>query len=48
MILNACIKNNKMVDEKICKECKEKCRHAGSPTTEDRLNYGMSKHVNGE
>lgn len=38
MILNACVKNSKMIDEKICKECKDKnCRHAGAPTTKERL-----------
>jgi hypothetical protein len=38
MILNACIKRNKMVDEKICRHCKEEnCRHAGELTTQERL-----------
>jgi len=37
MILNVCIKNNTMVDENICKSCKENCRHAGQPNTKDML-----------
>lgn len=38
MILNACVRDNKMVDENICKNCKDgNCRHAGQPTTAERL-----------
>jgi len=38
MILNACVKNNKMIDENICKNCKDAdCRHAGELTTKERL-----------
>lgn len=36
-ILNACVKQNELVEETICKECKEECSHAGEPTTEERL-----------
>ena len=39
MIMNACVKNNKMVDENVCKNCIDKnCRHAGEPTTKERMN----------
>ncbi|SDF62509.1 hypothetical protein SPACI_040310 [Sporomusa acidovorans DSM 3132] len=52
MILNACVKNHKMVDENICKNCKdENCRHAGEPTTKERLDiytYGTAEYWNGE
>lgn len=38
MILNPCARDNKMVDEKICKDCREKnCNYAGSPTTAERI-----------
>lgn len=38
MILNACVKAKTMVDETICKSCKDRyCRHAGEPTTHERL-----------
>lgn len=52
MILNVCLKNNTMVDENICKDCKDKnCRHAGEPTTRERLDmgtYGTMEYWNGE
>ena len=52
MILNACVRDNKMVDEKICKICTHKpCRHAGQPTTAERLDmgtYGTADYWNGE
>ena len=38
MILNACVKDNRMVDESICKNCTDKqCSHAGEPTTAERI-----------
>ena len=38
MIMNACVKKNEMVDENICKECKDTdCRHAGEKTVKERL-----------
>lgn len=37
MILNPCVKNNKMVDENTCKTCKETCRYAGQPITSERI-----------
>ena len=38
MIMNACVKNDSLIDENICKNCKDKnCRHAGYPTTKERL-----------
>lgn len=41
MIVNACVKENKMVDENVCKKCMNKnCRHAGQPTTAERLDMG--------
>ena len=52
MILNACTLQHKMVDEKICKECQVKtCRHAGEPTTKERLDmatYGTKAYWDGE
>ena len=52
MILNACVRDNKMVDENVCKNCQDKdCRHAGEPTTRERLDmytYGTSDYWNGE
>ena len=52
MILNACLKNKTMIDENICKNCAYKyCRHAGEPTTQERLDkytYGTSEYWNGE
>jgi hypothetical protein len=52
MILNACVKNNKMVDEKICKNCNDKnCRHAGELTTAEKLDmsiYGTREYWEGE
>ena len=52
MILNACVRDNKMVDEKICKDCTNKnCRHAGQPTTAERLDmatYGTREYWEGE
>jgi len=52
MIVNACVKRNTMVDENICKNCKDKnCRHAGEPTTKERLDmstYGTAEYWNGE
>ena len=52
MILNACIKNNTMVDENVCKQCKDKnCSHAGEPTTSERLDpytYGTVNYWAGE
>jgi hypothetical protein len=42
MILNACVRDNKMVDENICKFCTDKnCRHAGKPTTAERLDGNL-------
>lgn len=38
MILNACVRDRKMVDENICKNCFDKeCSHAGELTTAERL-----------
>lgn len=37
MILNPCVKNNKMVDENTCKACKETCSYAGQPITSERI-----------
>ena len=38
MIVNACLKENKMVDENICKSCTHaNCIRAGEPTTKERL-----------
>ena len=51
MILNACIYSHKMVDEKICKTCQLNCRHAGEPTTAERLDaatYGTAEYWAGE
>jgi len=52
MILNACARSNKMVDENVCKSCENKgCRHAGEPTTKERLDiytYGTAKYWDGE
>ena len=52
MIVNACVKQNKMIDERICKNCTDKtCRHAGEPTTAERLDqytYGTAEYWNGE
>ena len=42
MILNACTRDDKMVDENICKVCIDKnCRHAGKPTTAERLDGNL-------
>ena len=39
MILNACIMHGQMIDENVCKNCTlVECRHAGEPTTKERLN----------
>ena len=44
MILNACVKQNEMVDEKICKTCSDKvCGHAGELTTKERLKKGKNQ-----
>ena len=52
MILNACVRDDKMVDENICKFCTDKnCRHAGQPTTKERLDmatYGTREYWEGE
>lgn len=52
MIVNACAKNGKMVDENICKNCNvETCRHAGEPTTKEKLDmgtYGTARYWGGE
>ena len=52
MILNACVRDKKMVDENVCKECSyKKCRHAGEPTTAERLDvytYGTREYWEGE
>lgn len=52
MIVNTCLKDNCMVDEKICKCCTHKlCRHAGQPTTAERLDiytYGTKEYWDGE
>lgn len=53
MILNACVKQNKMVDENICKTCQlaGECRHKGEPTTKERLDmatYGTREYWDGE
>ena len=52
MILNACTLNKTMVDEKVCKECKNCfCRHAGEPTTAEKLDagtYGTRAYWEGE
>jgi len=38
MILNTCVKNNKMEDENVCKACTDKsCNHAGELTTRERI-----------
>jgi len=38
MILNACVKNKTMIDENVCKNCKDiGCRHAGKLTTKERI-----------
>lgn len=38
MILNVCVRDNKMVSEQVCKECTYcHCRHTGEPTTRERL-----------
>jgi len=38
MILNACVKNDIMIDENICKNCKYiSCNHAGELTTKERI-----------
>ena len=42
MILNACVRDDKMVDENICKFCTDRnCRHAGKPTTAERLDGNL-------
>ena len=53
MILNACVKQDKMIDEQVCKECKleTNCRHKGEPTTAERLDiatYGTREYWEGE
>ncbi len=52
MILNACVRQKTMIDEKVCKNCKDKnCRHAGEPTTKERLDMysnGTNDYRNGE
>lgn len=52
MILNICLRYHDMVDENICKDCKDKnCRYAGEPTTRERLDmatYGTREYWNGE
>lgn len=51
MILNACVKFGKMVDENKCKECMLTCRHAGEPTTKEKLDkstYGTAEYWNNE
>ena len=52
MILNACMKIQRMVDENTCKACEDKdCRHAGEPTTKDKLDmatYGTTEYWAGE
>lgn len=52
MILNVCIEDNKMVDEKVCKNCHSKnCRYAGEPTTKEKLDistYGTADYWDGE
>lgn len=43
MILNVCLKDNKMVDENKCNNCFDRnCKHAGENTTKERLeNYDL-------
>lgn len=52
MIVNACVKSGKMVDENICRDCEvSTCRHAGELITRERLDmgiYGSSDYWNGE
>lgn len=52
MILNTCVRSNRMVDERICKDCQSAhCRHAGAPTTAERLDmyrYGTASYWAGE
>jgi hypothetical protein len=36
-IMNACVKENRMVEERECKACTGDCRHAGEPTTAERI-----------
>jgi hypothetical protein len=38
MILNVCVEKGKMVDENVCKHCKNKnCEHAGELITSERI-----------
>ena len=42
VILNACTNIRRMVDENTCKICEDKqCRHAGEPTTKERISPNM-------
>lgn len=45
MILNACVKNDTMIDESTCKICSENgCSHAGELTTKERLDEYHAGH----
>ena len=47
MILNACVRDQKMVDENICKNCSnESCRHAGEMTVRERLDADTAPLLN--
>lgn len=49
MILNACAKYEIMIDENVCKICKDnECHHAGELTTRERIKereHNENKHV---
>lgn len=49
--MNACVKKQTMIAEQVCRECNLACRHAGEPTTKERLDaatYGTAEYWNGE
>lgn len=42
-IMNACVKDDRMIDEHECKACNRVCRHAGEQTTAERLERAVPK-----